>query len=49
MSDTKIFTEEILKEINNILKHGDTVELKRESGKIVIIEIRRKRKLKLNY
>ncbi len=49
MNEAKLFTEETLKEINSILKCGDTVELKREHDKIVIIQIRRKRRLKLNY
>jgi formylmethanofuran dehydrogenase subunit D len=39
-------TDEMLKAIADILKRGDTVELKREHGKLVIVEIRRKVKIK---
>ena len=44
--DLKLFTAEVIEEIGRILKHGNTVELKRENGKLVIVEIQRKVKIK---
>lgn len=37
---------ETIEVIMNILKKGNTVELKREQGKLVIVEIQRKVKIK---
>jgi len=42
----KVFTSEILEEINRILKRGNTVELKNENSKLVVVEINRKAKIK---
>ncbi len=38
--------EEMIKEIYRILRKGNTVEVKKENGKIVIVEIQRKMKMK---
>ncbi len=37
----KAFTPEVIDNICRVLKRGDTVELKRESGKLIVVEIRR--------
>lgn len=39
-------TEEAIKEINLILKRGNTAEIKKENGKMVVVEIQRKVKTK---
>ena len=41
-----IFTPELQELILKILKHGNTVELKKEQGKLVVVEIERKVKTK---
>lgn len=46
MIDSKMFTTEVVKEIDRILKKGNSVELKKERGKLVIVEIYRKVKAK---
>lgn len=38
--------EEMIKEIYRILRKGNTVEVKKENGKIVIVEIKRQVKMK---
>ena len=38
--------EEMTREIYRILRKGNTVEVKKENGKIVIVEIQRKVKIK---
>lgn len=35
------FTDEVIQEIMRILKRGNTVELKKEQGCLVVVEIRR--------
>ena len=40
------FDSETLSEIGRILKDGNTVELKLERGQLVIVEIRRRAKIK---
>lgn len=40
------FNTEFLDTINNIIKKGNSAEIKRENGKIVIVEIQRKVKMK---
>ena len=40
------FTAEVAEEIQRILKHGNTVELKRENNRLVVVEIQRKVKIK---
>lgn len=40
--------EKTLEIIERALKHGHSVELKREQGKLVVVEIERKVKVKLN-
>lgn len=44
--DSKLFTAEVIEEIGRILKHGNSVELKRENNKLVVVEIQRKVKIK---
>ena len=44
--DTKVFTPDVLEEILKILKHGNSVELKREKDNLVVVEIQRKVKIK---
>lgn len=41
-----VITDEMLKVISEVLKHGDTVELKREHNKLVVVEVRRKARIK---
>lgn len=41
-----LFTREIADIIQAILKKGNTAEVKKENGKIVIVEIQRKVKMK---
>ncbi len=36
----------IIREIDRILRSGHTVELKREGGRLVVVEIRRQMKVK---
>lgn len=38
--------EAVIKEILAILKKGNNVELKKENGKLVVVEIQRKVKIK---
>lgn len=45
-SENEIFTPETLRSIIAILKKGNNVELKKENGNIVIVEIERKVKSK---
>ena len=40
--------ERTLEAIERALRHGHSVELKREQGKLVVVEIERKVKAKLN-
>ena len=40
------FTVEVIDEILKILKRGNSAELKRENGRLVIVEIRRQVKIK---
>jgi len=42
----ELFTQELLDEILEILKRGDTCELKKIKDEIVLVEIRRKVKIK---
>lgn len=44
--DNKVFTPEIVAEIERILKKGNSVELKKEHDKLVVVEIQRKMKIK---
>jgi hypothetical protein len=39
-------SDEMIKEIYRILRKGNTVEIKKENGKIVLVEIQRKAKMK---
>ena len=43
---TSLFSDDVVEEINRIFKHGNTVELKKENGKLVVVEIQRKAKIK---
>ena len=44
--DMSLFSTEVIEEITRILKHGNTVELKKENNKLVVVEIQRKVKTK---
>lgn len=44
--ETKLFSQEIIDEILRVLKHGNSVELKKENNKLVVVEIQRKVKTK---
>lgn len=46
MIELKLLSQEVIEEINRILKHGNTVEIKCENGKLVVVEIQRKAKIK---
>lgn len=47
MQDFKsVFTAEVAETILKVLKRGDSVELKKENGKLVVVEIQRKVKSK---
>ena len=41
------FSPAVLKEIDRILKQGNTVELKRINGKLVVVEIKRHKKIEV--
>lgn len=41
-----LFTTEVADTILKVLKRGDSVELKKENGKLVVVEIQRKVKIK---
>ena len=41
-----LLNPDVIKTIDAILKRGDTVELKKENGKLVVVEIQRKAKVK---
>lgn len=43
---SKCFTEEVVQEISKIIKRGNSVELKKENNKLVVVEIQRKAKIK---
>lgn len=40
--ENRLITTDVEKEIFRILKRGDSVELKKENGKLVVVEIQRK-------
>lgn len=44
--DKTLFSDEVIGEVDRIIKKGNTVELKREKDKLVIVEIQRKVKIK---
>jgi len=46
MNDTNLFSPEVIDEIVRILKKGNSVELKKEHDKLVVVEIQRKMKIK---
>ncbi|MCH5203127.1 MAG: hypothetical protein J1F03_00180 [Oscillospiraceae bacterium] len=46
MDSKDLFSREVVDLIMKILKRGDTVELKKENNKLVIVEIQRKVKNK---
>lgn len=45
-NENKLFSAELTETIMQILKRGNTAELKREQGKLVLVEIQRKMKSK---
>ena len=44
--ENALVSPDVIKTICTILKRGDTVELKKENGKLVVVEIQRKAKVK---
>lgn len=46
MTNKDPFTPDVIEIILKILHRGDSVELKRENGKLVVVEIQRKVKIK---
>lgn len=46
MKEKELFTPEVIDTIMRIVKKGDSVEIKKENNKLVIIEIQRKVKNK---
>lgn len=46
MGENRLITAEVEREIMRVLKRGDSVELKKENGKLVVVEIQRKVKTK---
>ena len=46
--DSKLFTTEVIEEIQRILKHGNSAELKQENNRLVVVEIQRKVKIKIS-
>ena len=45
---TPVITKEMVAQMENLLKHGSRVELLIEQGKVSIVEIKRKLKMKEN-
>lgn len=45
---SKCFTEEVIAEVEKILKKGNSVELKKENNKLVVVEIQRKARKKIS-
>lgn len=43
---TPVITKEMVEQMENLLKHGSRVELLIEQGKVTIVEIKRKLKMK---
>ena len=43
---TPVITQEMKEQIENLLKHGSRVEILIEQGKIAIVEVKRKLKMK---
>jgi hypothetical protein len=46
MAESSLFTTEVIEEILRALKHGNSVELKKENNRLVVVEIQRKVKIK---
>jgi len=46
MSNTELFTAEAIDAIKNIIRRGNTAEIKKENNKLVVVEIQRKVKTK---
>ena len=46
MAESSLFTTEVIEEILRVLKHGHSVELKKENNRLVVVEIQRKVKIK---
>jgi len=44
-----MFNTEVIETISKILKKGNSVELKKENGKLVVVEIERKVKAKTTF
>ena len=44
----KCFTEEVIAEVEKILKKGNSVELKKENNRLVVVEIQRKARKKIS-
>jgi len=43
---TPVITQEMVQQMENLLKHGSRVEVLIEQGKITIVEIKRKMRMK---
>jgi len=46
MAESSLFATEVIEEILRVLKHGNSVELKKENNRLVVVEIQRKVKIK---
>lgn len=43
---TPVITKEMVEQMENLLKHGSRVEILIEQGKVTIVEIKRKMRMK---
>ena len=48
MAMTPVITKEMVEQMETLLKHGSRVELLIEQGKVAIVEVKRKLKMKEN-
>lgn len=49
MNNKPLFDEKTVETILKILRKGDSVELKKENGNLVVVEIRRQKKMKQTF
>lgn len=49
MNDKPLLSKEATETIIKILRKGDTVELKKENGNLVVVEIKRQKKIKQTF
>lgn len=45
---TPVITKEMVEQMENLLKHGSRVEILIEQGKVAIVEVKRKLRMKEN-